>query len=796
MKQQISIGFKHCWQQILLPMGVCLVLCACFLLPSCKQKNERKRILLMGDMPLSEQPFICFSEAFNAEFPEDEYELLFYPGTTAAYDRVLRPSYYDDMDAFMRLQFGRVGMRPDLIILMGDMVAHSAAMSSHPWYDEVPVLCMGVMYPEWGGALQQRKNFVVMTSACDPKKNMDFIRELGGAPWIITCIDSTFLDEKIRSSIMEEMGSDTAHYITNLQLESYDRLIGYTMRDIRTTIIPINFEHANCTPADSMYNGHFRIPGLMKVRNNWATFLRLKDDAYIGESFGYNLGPFYSNSCKYFNLPLLSALNGNIGGYFSNWDEMADQAHPIVDQLLSGDDPTTIPQQELQKSYWLDWRLAKAMHPYAEDFPDYVKFTNLPWEEKSRLNHIVSRFWLPFIFYLLLFLALMTPVVLTIISRHQHKKLLRLGAKAAQDSQHMETVLAATHSFRWVLLPNQVIRLSKDLVRTLQLGQDEMPLSELLTYVEDGAKELEDALLHSEEDFQTVDIVATTKNGERHAFMVYINRLLDANGQKQCLGFIVINDEVYEAQKLRQEAYQLAEETTVKESFMASMSHEIRSPLNAIVGFADLLVKHGKDLSQEERSAFSHHINDSKDQLLRLLDDVMNYSTKKEESFSLELSKKSVKELMDEAYYMHTVIVPERLDFHYECSKDAFVMANRSAVLQIMSNLMNNAIKFTEAGSITMGWRYTEEADGSWVEMYVRDTGIGISETDMQHICEKFRKVDSHSVGAGIGLALCTQLAASMKGALCMDSKLGEGSTFSLKLKVTEFPPPPAGVIT
>ena len=354
----------------------------------------------------------------------------------------------------------------------------------------------------------------------------------------------------------------------------------------------------------------------------------------------------------------------------------------------------------------------------------------------------------------------------------------------------METVLAATHSFRWVLLPNQVMRLSKDLVRTLQFGQDEMPLSELLTYVEDGAKELEDALLHSEEDFQTVDIVATTKNGERHAFMVYINRLLDANGQKQCLGFIVINDEVYEAQKLRQEAYQLAEETTVKESFMASMSHEIRSPLNAIVGFADLLVKHGKDLSQEERSAFSHHINDSKDQLLRLLDDVMNYSTKKEESFSLELSKKSVKELMDEAYYMHTVIVPERLDFHYECSKDAFVMANRSAVLQIMSNLMNNAIKFTEAGSITMGWRYTEEADGSWVEMYVRDTGIGIPETDMQHICEKFRKVDSHSVGAGIGLALCTQLAASMKGALCMDSKLGEGSTFSLKLKVTEFPPP------
>ena len=354
----------------------------------------------------------------------------------------------------------------------------------------------------------------------------------------------------------------------------------------------------------------------------------------------------------------------------------------------------------------------------------------------------------------------------------------------------METVLAATHSFRWVLLPNRVVRISKDLEKVLELETNEIPLSELFTYLEDGRQELEEAVFHTDKDFQTVDIVAATNKGIRHAFMVYINRLPDADGHMQCLGLVVINDEVYEAKKLREEAYQLAEETSVKESFMASMSHEIRSPLNAIVGFADLLVKHGKDLSQEERSAFSHHINDSKDQLLRLLDDVMNYSTKREESFSLELSKKSVKELMDEAYYMHTVIVPERLDFHYECSKDAFVMANRSAVLQIMSNLMNNAIKFTEAGSITMGWRYTEEADGSWVEMYVRDTGIGISETDMQHICEKFRKVDSHSVGAGIGLALCTQLASSMKGALCMDSKLGEGSTFSLKLKVTDYPPP------
>lgn len=272
--------------------------------------------------------------------------------------------------------------------------------------------------------------------------------------------------------------------------------------------------------------------------------------------------------------------------------------------------------------------------------------------------------------------------------------------------------------------------------------------------------------------------------GERHAFIVHVNHISDEEGAIRCMGFSIFNDEEYETERIRKQAYQLSEEINVKESFLAAMSHEIRTPLNAIVGFADLLVKQYDMLTDKERAVYAQYIDDSKDQLLNLLDDVMNYSERKGEKLSLELSRKSVLRLMNEVYYAHTVIVPKQIELKWAPGKDVNVKTNRSAVLQIMSNFMNNAIKFTEQGSITLGWDIVTDDQGESVEMYVKDTGIGISEENQQRIFEKFYKTDSHSVGAGIGLALCNQLAESMNGKIVLKSKLGEGSRFSLKLHI------------
>lgn len=768
-----------------------LVLLLTVLLPgfvSCARTEKPKsRILVIHEFPYREQPSKMVSEAFLKEFSDStRYDFHLVTGADAAYVRVLDTTYYDDQFVFLNRTLSKIRIKPQMIIILGDLLSQTACGMDHPWLNELPVLCLGVKYPEWrNDRLRGKKNFVVMVSDPEPKKNVDFIRDLGGPSWIVTGIDRTFIDEKVRSSIMEEMGSDTANYITNLDFEAYDRLVGTGERDLRkSTIIPINQENTSGQPSDSIYNAHFRIPGIFQIGNNHSTFLRLKDDVYIDKSFGYNLGPYFSNSARYFNLPVLSALNADIGGYFTTWDDMARQAHPLVDQLLDGTPPASIPWQKLNKDYWLDWRLARRIHPYASDFPSYVKFVNLPWSERNRINMGIHNYGMPALLLLIILIAITVPVLMMSRSSRIHAELVEEGHKAETDRKKVENLLAAIHAFHWEILAGNTVRFGDDFTRACGLDLAQYPLEMVLSYVVEGRDELRAAIFNTARKKTTVEVAVNLQSGVRHAFIVYVNHLSDESGKLVDNGFVVFNDESYETEQIRREAYRLAEETTVKESFIASMSHEIRTPLNAIVGFADLLAKQNNKLSPEDRAEYASHINSNMEHLLSLLEDVINYSDKSEHKLSLELSRYNVGALMENVYFTHSVIMPENLTLSLERGPAAAVMVNRSAFLQIMSNLMSNAIKFTSEGGICIGWEVKEDGGNSFASLYVEDTGCGISPENQELIFRKFFKTDIHTTGAGIGLALCRKLAAGMDARIELQSEPGKGSRFSLILRL------------
>ncbi|MDD6151187.1 MAG: HAMP domain-containing sensor histidine kinase [Bacteroidales bacterium] len=757
---------------------------------SCQRTEKpRCRILVIHEFPFREQPSKMVREAFLKEYSDTtRYEFHFVTGADAAYDRVLRPAYFDDQFLFLGRTLSKIKRKPDMVIVLGDLLSQTACGMDHPWLNDLPVLCLGVKYPEWrDSCLCKKKNFVVMVSDPEPKKNVDFIRDLGGNSWIVTGIDQTFIDEKVRSSIMEEMGSDTANYITNLNFEAYEHLVGLSERDQRkSTFIPINQENTGGVPSDSLYNAHFRIPGIFQIGSNHSTFLRLKDDVYIDKSFAYNLGPYFSNSARYFNLPIISALNANIGGYLTTWNDMARQAHSIVDQLLDGKVPASIPVQKLSKDYWLDWRLARRLHPFASDFPSYVKFVNLPWSERNRINMGMSRHGIPALLLLILVIAFTVPVLMMSRSSRIHAKLVEEGHKAETAQKKVENLLTAIHAFPWEIIAGNTVRFGEDFARACGLDLSQFPLEMTLSQIVEGRDELRAAIFDTTLQKNSVEVVINLQSGVTHAFIVYVNHMTDEKGNLLCNGFVVFNDEAYEAEQIRKEAYRLAEETSVKESFIASMSHEIRTPLNSIVGFADLLSKQNNTLSPEDRAEYAGYINSNMEHLLSLLDDVINYSDKSENMLSLELSRHDVGSLMENVYLTHSVIMPDNLELRFEKGPAAAVMVNRSAFLQIMSNLMSNAIKFTSEGSITIGWEVREGPDGSIASLYVEDTGCGISPENQELIFRKFFKTDIHTSGAGIGLALCQKLARGMDARIELQSELGKGSRFSLILNCVD----------
>lgn len=231
-----------------------------------------------------------------------------------------------------------------------------------------------------------------------------------------------------------------------------------------------------------------------------------------------------------------------------------------------------------------------------------------------------------------------------------------------------------------------------------------------------------------------------------------------------------------------------------KSDFLAIMSHELRTPLNAISGYADLLELeiHGP-LTEEQRTSIKR-IQFSQQHLLGLINDVLNYAKLETGSVRFDITDVGLADLFNKVV---SLVVPqvqaagltlERGDV----DSDVFVRADPEKVRQILLNLLSNAIKFTRpedgAGRIELRCRETDRT----VEIFVRDTGIGIEKEKLASIFEPFVQVRGDltrtAEGTGLGLAISRDLAREMGGDLLVDSTLGQGSTFTLSLPRADSP--------
>ena len=228
-------------------------------------------------------------------------------------------------------------------------------------------------------------------------------------------------------------------------------------------------------------------------------------------------------------------------------------------------------------------------------------------------------------------------------------------------------------------------------------------------------------------------------------------------------------------------AKEKAEESDMlKSAFLANMSHEIRTPMNAIVGFSNLLEDH--NLTIEERNEFITLINSNSDSLLILIEDILDLSLIEANQVLIRNEVFVVNELLDNIYSSFA-INNKKQELEIKLNnrlKNEHIKLNsdKYRTKQILSNLMNNAYKFTDKGFIELGLYLKENS----LTFYVKDTGIGISEEDMSFIFERFRKLEqdkvSHYRGAGLGLAISKRLAELLGGELSAESKVGAGSVF------------------
>jgi PAS domain S-box-containing protein len=287
------------------------------------------------------------------------------------------------------------------------------------------------------------------------------------------------------------------------------------------------------------------------------------------------------------------------------------------------------------------------------------------------------------------------------------------------------------------------------------------------------------------------------KDGSEIWAQVTVVLIYDSDLQEQVLLAMVqnIQDRVLAMQELFRAKDRAVMSEKLKSSFMQNMSHEFRTPLNGIMGFSQLLMQ--SQQSQDDVKDFAGYIHKSGKRMLQLVENILDFAKIDSGQEAVVREAFSLSQMMRKMFDLYkSPVFAKGLELHLdipEALTDTMIVSDESKLLQIMAKLLDNAMHFTEQGTIVISCAIDE----SIMIISVKDTGIGISQNEQIHIFDSFYQVDmsytrTHE-GAGLGLPICKGLAKLLGGDITLTSEPGRGSTFSIRIPIEPDENPVSG---
>lgn len=285
---------------------------------------------------------------------------------------------------------------------------------------------------------------------------------------------------------------------------------------------------------------------------------------------------------------------------------------------------------------------------------------------------------------------------------------------------------------------------------------------------------------------KNLEAVFVTKDGSKKVGLMSANKFTK-DGEDYIISITRdITDRFEYEEKLKTAREKAVESDRLKTAFLANISHEVRTPMNAILGFSELLMN--PNSPEKNRNEYISLINKSSHNLLNIINDIIDFSMIETGQLQIYSNECSVNDILDDLLatfrqYKH-MLGKNHLDLRLvEKIADgmAFIQSDEERIKQLMSNLIGNAIKYTEKGSIEFGCRVLSEGEDK-LQFFVIDTGIGIPADKHELIFERFRQLDDSNTrkygGNGLGLSISKQIAGLLNGDISLESAPGKGSSF------------------
>lgn len=480
---------------------------------------------------------------------------------------------------------------------------------------------------------------------------------------------------------------------------------------------------------------------------------------------------------------------GVVGGFVRSGKIHGLEAAELALKLLDGADRANIPRTLNQDGeYVFDFDMIKKFHLDLNNFPKDAIYINKP----KKFLELYKNETLAVLSFIVVLITIIAFLISSYIKRLRAEKRYRESEIRFREFAELlpQIVFEADLNGKFLFVNNHALDSFGYTKEELQLG---INLFELIDTEDHNRVKRNIGNMIKKDSLEETAYSILDRKGKKYIFQVHAN-LIFKDGIPY--GVRGIGIEITKQRQFEQDlinAKKRAEESDkLKSAFLANMSHEIRTPLNSIVGFSYLLSE--RNLSDEEVNRMAGYIRSSSDHLLMLINDIIDISKIEAQQLEINITNIDVIELLAEIniYIEREKIRSEKTHINIICKwpenkNGLFIKTDALRLKQILYNLINNALKFTEKGAIEFGYHL----ENAMITFFVKDSGIGIDEDLGENIFNRFIKINSNKgklySGFGLGLSISKQLADLLNGKLWYESNNGRGTTFYFSLPINKF---------